>query len=102
MKVRDGFFGLACHLSDQPKDVFKRSDFDNEIPTPTPGNFPGVAVYTNELRYLSPRLQLEYQDGWHGYPRSNCRHSQRRSQLLLPRYRRRRDSYDFDQRRQSK
>ena len=26
--------------------VFKRSDFDNEIPTPTPGNFPGVARYT--------------------------------------------------------
>lgn len=26
--------------------VFKRSDFDNEIPTPTPGNFPGVSQYT--------------------------------------------------------
>ncbi len=26
--------------------IFKRSDFDNEIPTPTPGNFPGVARYT--------------------------------------------------------
>ncbi len=24
---------------------YKRSDFDNEIPTPTPGNFPGVANY---------------------------------------------------------
>lgn len=26
--------------------VYQRSDFDNEIPTPTPGNFPGVATYT--------------------------------------------------------
>ncbi len=26
--------------------IFKRSDFDNEIPTPTPGNFPGVSQYT--------------------------------------------------------
>jgi len=26
--------------------VFRRSDFDNEIPTPTPGDFPGVSQYT--------------------------------------------------------
>jgi hypothetical protein len=25
--------------------IYKRSDFDNQIPTPTPGNFPGVAKY---------------------------------------------------------
>ncbi len=25
--------------------IYKRSDFDNEIPTPTPGNFPGVKTY---------------------------------------------------------
>jgi type II secretory pathway pseudopilin PulG len=25
--------------------IFKRSAFDQEIPTPTPGNFPGVASY---------------------------------------------------------
>ncbi len=25
--------------------IFKRSDLDTEIPTPTPGNFPGVATY---------------------------------------------------------
>ena len=28
--------------------VYKRSDIDNEIPTPTPGNFPGVANYSSE------------------------------------------------------
>lgn len=26
--------------------IYKRSDMDNEIPTPTPGNFPGVKTYT--------------------------------------------------------
>jgi hypothetical protein len=26
--------------------IFMRSDFDNEIPTPTPGDFPGVSQYT--------------------------------------------------------
>ena len=25
--------------------IFKRSDFDTEVPTPTPGNFPGVSQY---------------------------------------------------------
>lgn len=35
----------AICRSNQTK-VFARSDFDNEIPTPTPGNFPGVSQYT--------------------------------------------------------
>lgn len=26
--------------------IYKRSDMDTEIPTPTPGNFPGVSAYT--------------------------------------------------------
>jgi hypothetical protein len=42
----DGFFSLARYLPDSQTTIFKRSDFDNEIPTPTPGNFPGVSQYT--------------------------------------------------------
>ncbi len=35
----------AICRQDQTK-VYKRSDMDSEIPTPTPGNFPGISSYT--------------------------------------------------------
>ena len=34
--------------------IYKRSDMDTEIPTPTPGNFPGVSAYTLSNYYIYP------------------------------------------------
>ena len=34
--------------------VFARGDFDTEIPTPTPGNFPGVAQYNLQNYNIYP------------------------------------------------